>query len=309
MTAIKNNLTPIERASLRRKHTKKVTFVSPSLDSDSEQDIKALALDEIDQIIKEQYRTNVIQIKAEDIPQPLKVALIDAEEIWSNVQILMMSPRYKQMDDNQRIDLLRTDFADFYKNFPIVSRYMICIGRYNQLAFKKMLVKYSTITRPIDAPKDYNEKIWIEQQADYIRYLWESENTQQDSDRIWQEAYDNLSDEFNQFRDLYEGTETKIKQDKIRYKKEILYELSARIISGTQSIRDQDMLELIEDLDQKRWKQRFKAVLASINQLDLIAATVVGVGNNHEALENYEYEIQQCNYKKNAKKFDIRQFL
>jgi hypothetical protein len=91
--------------------------------------------------------------------------------------------------------------------------------------------------RPINAPKDYNEKIWIEQQADYIRYLWEDDNngvvfSQQDSDRIWQEAYNNLSSEFNQFRDLYEETETKIKQDKIRYKKEILYELSARIISG-----------------------------------------------------------------------------
>jgi hypothetical protein len=310
MANTKNNLTSIERASLRKKKAKKVTFAADT----TEYDTRTIPLDDIEQMIKEQYRINVIRIKEENITQPLKVALIDAEEIWSNVQILMMSDRYKQMNDDQKIDLIRNDFANFYKNFPIVSRYMICIGKYKQSAFAKMLVKYSTMTRPINAPKDYSEKIWIEQQADYIRYLWEDDNdgvvfSQQDSDRIWQEAYDNLSYEFNQFRELYEETETKIKQDKIRYKKEILYELSARIISGVQHIKDQDMLMLIEDLDKKRWKQRFATVLNSINNLERIIPTVVGVGDNYEEFENYEYEMQQNMYKKNSKKFDIRQFI
>jgi hypothetical protein len=309
ITKNNTNLTPTERASLRKKKIKKVSFVT-----EPENNIGTIPLEDIEQMVKEQYRINVIRIKDENLEQPLKIALIDAEEIWSNVQILMMSDRYKRMDDDEKIDLIRNDFANFYKNFPIVSRYMICIGKYKQSAFTKMLVKYSTMKRPINAPKDYNEKIWIEQQADYIRYLWEDDNngvvfSQQDSDRIWQEAYNNLSSEFNQFRDLYEETETKIKQDKIRYKKEILYELSARIISGVQRIKDQDMLMLIEDLDKKRWKQRFKTVLNSIDGLKQLEPIIEGVGDNYEAYENYEYEMQQNMYKKNSKKFDIRQFI
>jgi hypothetical protein len=69
------------------------------------------------------------------------------------------------------------------------------------------------------------------------------------------------------------------------------------------------MLMLIEDLDKKRWKQRFKTVLNSIDGLKQLEPIIEGVGDNYEAYENYEYEMQQNMYKKNSKKFDIRQFI
>jgi hypothetical protein len=120
ITKNNTNLTPTERASLRKKKIKKVSFVT-----EPENNIGTIPLEDIEQMVKEQYRINVIRIKDENLEQPLKIALIDAEEIWSNVQILMMSDRYKRMDDDEKIDLIRNDFANFYKNFPIVSRYMI----------------------------------------------------------------------------------------------------------------------------------------------------------------------------------------
>src|SRR6185369_15354620 len=96
ITKNNTNLTPTERASLRKKKIKKVSFVT-----EPENNIGTIPLEDIEQMVKEQYRINVIRIKDENLEQPLKIALIDAEEIWSNVQILMMSDRYKRMDDDE----------------------------------------------------------------------------------------------------------------------------------------------------------------------------------------------------------------
>lgn len=253
----------------------------------------------------------------------VKVALIEAEQIWLNVQILMKSEQYKNMTDDEKISLIQRDFAEFYKNFPIVSRYMICLGEYRSVAFKKMLIKCNETKAPSgkgkeiqtkESQKDLNEKLWVERQADYVRFLWEELQginfNQDDSNSVWQQTHDSLSAEFLQFKTMHADAEAKIKTDSLAHKKELLYELSERIVSGQQNLNDDTAKALLSKLLDKLYMQRSKKM---IKELSLITkpteVSSEGTGINVDAKLEYDDEIQQSFYKKTYKKMDINKLM
>jgi hypothetical protein len=65
------------------------------------------------------------------------------------------------------------------------------------------------------------QQSWIERQAVYVRFLWEEYQTSsfdiKDSDNIWQHTYDTLTKEFNDFKELHEKMEQKVKEDALRH--------------------------------------------------------------------------------------------
>jgi hypothetical protein len=367
------NLTPVQRASLIKKQNalkrkNKVKESLPNISKESDKNTPAPEytdgyiydkekITEIIKLLQDQHKKNVEVIKEDKSPEAsfVQSAMIKAEEIWFNVQVLAMSKKYNDMSDDERIKLIQKDFSDFYKSFPIVSRYMICSIQYSSAAFRKMLVRCKTIKIPkcyendslpkeskdpkdpkgkgkqkmedsqdaqepkVDMTnpeirKDVNEKLWIERQADYVQFLWEEYHgphfNQDDSNKIWDDTYNALQKEFDDFRQMYEDAEQKIKDDEVKHKKELLYEMSERLISGKQAMNEQDTRELINKLKMKLFKQRYDNTMKELRTIrQEIPPATSGVGTNAEAQAEYEAELAMSYKKKHGKKMDISKFM
>lgn len=252
--------------------------------------------------------------KEQTVEEYIAIALLEAERIWLNIQIMVLEhfEEFKKSSDEDKISLLRKDFKEFYDEFPIVSRYMICMGQYRQKAFHKFLLEcqkhLSNI--PADREEGYMQDQWIRRQADYVRFLWEemqdvklTKTQLKESDSVWQKTYDALTNEFNQFKDMYKNTEEKVKQDDAKFKLQLVNEIGKRIINNEQKLDNNDTKKLLETLRVKVYKQRYDNVIKQINS-DIIKleSSVVGIGTNEQAQEEYEYEMKQLEYKKKYKK-------
>ena len=330
-----SNLTPIQRQALkkRRKYKPKkaveeVNVVEQPIatSSNTVQELPTEIKVDLNEYINElqkQYKQNVEAIKAETGEQAdyVRVAMTEAEEIWLNVRILAVSETYKKMTDDERISLIQRDFKEFYKNFPVVSRYMICVCQYSSNAFKKMLIKcketkipkeYENSSDPM-AKRDINEKLWVERQADYIRFLWEENEgsyERSDSDAVWHQAYDSLSKEFQDFKDMHDAAEKKINEEKLKHKKELLYEMGNRLISGSQALNYDDGKKLLIKLKDKLFKQKYNNVVKELTATrEPIPETTSGMGTNDYLQALYEKELQESHYKKNYKKMDVSKLM
>ncbi len=270
-------------------------------------------INEYSQILQKLYAANVKRINEDESIANIdyiKVALLEAEQIWLNAQVLMKTKKYQQMNDDEKITLIQKDFGEFYNNFPIVSRYMICMGQYKKNAFKRMLLKSKDDQEKQTADKrDSNEDQYIIRQADYIRFLWEEYQektfTQKDSDEVWSQAHTLLKKEFDDFKKMYDDMEEKIKQEKLKNKKERLYEMGERIISGKQSMKEEDAKKMVENLKNILYKQRSNAMIKQLaSKLEPLDIAVEGVGINEDAKIEYEEDLKQAYYKKKYKKMD-----
>lgn len=270
------------------------------------------------QILQKLYTANVDRINNDTSIKNIdyiKVALLEAEQIWLNTQVLIRSKRYSTMTDDEKTRLFQKDFGEFYKNFPIVSKYMICMKQYKRKAFKKMLLKCEE-----DGKKEYtvetkpsNEDQYIIRQADYIRFLWEEYQGTYDpkeSDKVWVQARDLLKKEFDDFKRLHEEMERKVKEDQKKHKKELLYEMSDRIINGSQALKQEDGAKMLNDLKSLLYKQRSKKVINELKQRPPIDCLIVeGLGANEYEKAQYDDEMQQSMYKKKYKKMDISKII
>lgn len=225
-------------------------------------------------------------------------ALTEAEKVWLNIKVLKTtnSEQFSKLNDEEKINLLRKDFTEFYNEFPIVSRYMICLESYNSKAFKKMLIKCKNTT--FNDKKETNEEIWIQRQADYVKYLWEESQTKRfsakESNEIWNAAYKALSEEFKHFKNLHSEMEEKVKKDNSKHKLELIKELGERIVNGQQSLDTGDMKELVAILKDKLYKQRYKKVVEEINDtVKYIEPTCYGIGKNEQARKDHDEEMKQ----------------
>lgn len=287
---------------------------------------KSIDINQYIEILQKLCADEVQKIKDSDDEDSVKIPLIEAQQIWLNVTILMQSDQYKNMTDDEKIALIQRDFKDFYKNFPIISRYMICLGQYSQTAFQRMLIRCKTITELIhesndkaeiqdekSKKKDFNEKSWIERRADYVQFLWEDVQEGSfdpvDAKKIWNQIYEALLSEFTQFKTMHDDAEKKIKEDEIKHKKELLYEMSERLVSGKQVLANTDAHALVNKLKDIVYKQRFTNLVKQLNDVTLIEPIIEAVGCDIEARREYDDELQQSIYKKTYKKMDINKVI
>jgi hypothetical protein len=84
------------------------------------------------------------------------------------------------------------------------------------------------------------EEIWIDRQADYVKYLWEeyqkSSNhryTQHDARAVWRDARKSVKAEFDGFRNQHTKAEKKINTEKKVNKQQMTKELIERIKLGS----------------------------------------------------------------------------
>lgn len=268
----------------------------------------------LDQLKKEIRKKASSEITTEEY---IKKNMIEAEKVWLNVKVLLAtnSESYMKLSDDQKVDMVRNDFTDFYNEFPIVCRYMICMGQYKAKAFNRFLKKCKSV-EPVEdhkRAKNHNEDQWVQRQADYIRYLWEENQNKRfstkDAHMVWNQAYKSLTKEFNDFKELHSNIEKKIKSDDVRYKSQLVYELSSRIINGQQQLDDESTKALLLKLKQSAYKQRKSKTLKELlilcddpsqKLIKYIRADpkCVGMGKDELAQQAHDNEIKVAEAKK-----------
>lgn len=169
----------------------------------------------------------------------IELAIRDADKLWVNVrETFAKNPRMRDWSDDRKIEHFYATNTDFYKEFPIVSRYMITMGQYSTRAFQKYLTNKALDAKnmPAEREKGHVEDKWIRREADYIMYLWKDftrgKRNEAQAKMVWQHAYDSLKTEFKDFRDTYRQTELKVREETKLNQKELTKEILRRISSS-----------------------------------------------------------------------------
>jgi hypothetical protein len=214
-----------------------------------------------EQVANKKITDNVIELSTQE-----------AGRLWADIkQRLVDDPTFVEKTDDEKVELYqKSSFKDFYTNFPIVCKYMLCMGQYSKKAFRRYLIKCKSKHLMKDAGTKSVEDEWVHRQADYIRYLWEAYQhnhiNRYDSDQIWQHAYKTLTDEFADFKKLHSDVEKKLKSEKTFNKTTLVKELLQRIVANEQTLDTKSTNGLIIKLEDQINNQRKKYLLEQIKK-------------------------------------------
>jgi len=204
----------------------------------------------------------------------VSLALKEADTLWNKLRKMVQEqPGFVKLPDQDKIELFMKDHKTFQNEFPIVCRYMICMGQYKEKAFEKYLNKVKNFKIKENREKGYMEEIWIDRQADYVKYLWEeyqkqarTKYTQHEARKVWKAARESIKTEFDQFRGKHKEAEEKINKEKVQNKQELTKELVERIKLGKQKLSDEDMQKLIEQAKVRLFIQRKDKTMAELTK-------------------------------------------
>lgn len=182
------------------------------------------------------------------------------------------NPDFKDLDDKKKLDFFRVSFKTEMEEHPIVTRYMICLGQFRAKAFRKMLEKTKRMVHPPPEKREkgYMEDQWIRRQADYVQFLWEEyqRGHYNTAERKWvyQEAYNRLKGEFDDFRDMHKEVEKRVEEEKKSLAGRNVRDLLVRLKSGKQQLSDDEMTFLRHELRSVLIKSNFRVVLKQLKE-------------------------------------------
>lgn len=222
----------------------------------------------------------------EEYEKIVVVILREADKLYKHIERTVKdNPDFINKPDSDKLDYFRTDYKQFMENYPIVARYMICMGQYSEKALRRFLDKVRATSQTTKHEKGYKEDQWLRRQADYVQYLWESYqkghiNTKERR-LVWEDAYKSLRGEFDDFRDRYEQLKIETKKEKKKLRSEFAKDLLSRLSTGKQQLSVEETTRLVEQLKQKVYKSRFKKTLKQLMQtVEEVQPTCVGRGKN-----------------------------
>lgn len=196
-----------------------------------------------------------------------------AYEMWNDIKDRVKNdPEFTNMKDSDKLEIYQNKFKEFYSAYPIVCRYMVCLGQYSAKAFKKYLLKCKNVTHTIEERqnREFMSDQWVKRQADYIRFLWEAYQKQhykeKDAQGIWQHAYKTLTKEFSDFKSQEKQIEDRLKKDDNQHKKELVKELIARVSNNEQKLDENSAAKLIKILEEQSYKQNKKKTLTELKE-------------------------------------------
>lgn len=193
-----------------------------------------------------------------------------ANEMYTKLkEIVKVDNDFTKLPDKKKLDYFRTTlgYNEFMNEFPIVARYMICMGQFSKKAFSRFLEKIrSTVHPPADKrEKGYMEDQWIRRQADYVRYLWEAYQkghyNNAEAKWVWEDSYKKLKGEFDDFRDKYKSIEKTTKEEKQQLKGALAKDLIQRLATAKQTVSKAEAERLLSVARELLVKRRFKNVL------------------------------------------------
>ena len=196
-----------------------------------------------------------------------------ATKMWDAVKTYVKNnPKFRELQDKQKLEIFRDrlGFAKFMEEFPIVSRYMVCMGQFKLKAFQRLLdkMKRTKYPPPEERDKKYMEDQWIKWQADYVQYLWEEYQKRHyntaERQWVWQETYKRLKGEFDDFRKMHEDIEEKVKQEKATLSGKNARDLLERLKTGAQKLNPDDEEQLLQSLLDISYKKNYKTTLQQL---------------------------------------------
>jgi hypothetical protein len=242
----------------------------------------------------------VKKLDADQSKDRIAVSLHEANKMWCNLKDrLKINPDFVNIPDEDKIAIYQKEFKEFYTEYPIVCRYMICMGQYSHKAMRRYLIKCknSQLTREQSQDKEYKEDQWVMRRADYVRYLWESYQSQHfsasEAQQIWQHSYQTLKKEFKEFSDMQKNIESKLKSDNNVNKAQLIKELVKRLVDqdNNQNLDDNETQHLINLLKTKSYEQRRKNMIIQIkSDVITISPTCIGIGTKKEETKNETYD-------------------
>lgn len=198
--------------------------------------------------------------------------------------------KFTNLADKKKLQFFREElkYDEFMKEFPVTTRYLICMGQYSAKAFRRFLdkVRLAEHPPPTQRPKGYMEDQWVRRQADYVRFLWEAYQKRHwnnaEAKLIWDEAYKRLKGEFDDFRDKYKDVEENIKEEKKKHNAEVAKELLERYASGTQAPQtEEEKQNLLHMLQNQLYRHRYNKMLSELTDTRTkIAPVAQGRGTN-----------------------------
>lgn len=194
-----------------------------------------------------------------------------ANKLWRDLKKRIVDdPTFVKKSDSEKVDIYqKSEFKEFYTKYPIVCRYMVCMGQFSNKAFKRYLLKCKSMSTIKHTDKHDAEDQWVQRQSDYIRYLWEAYQKQHfnpaDAQEIWQQAYNMLTQEFTDFKKLHTEVEAKLKVEDKFNKSSMVKELLQRLATEEQSLDVNTTKSLIKKLEDTLFIQRKNAVSSQID--------------------------------------------
>lgn len=211
-----------------------------------------------------------------------------ATAMWKDAKKHAKSKEFVDMNDDDRLDLFREklNYEEFMNEFPVMCRYMICLGQYSKKAFTRFMKRVSVCKKNDSLKpreKGYKEDQWVRRQADYVRFLWEDYNkghpNLKDGQAVWDEAYNNLKNEFDDFRKRYADVEINRKAEAIELRAESAREMITRLISNNDNIPNDEVTALRDSLRSLVYNKRFKLCMEQIDKtVPIIKHCVYGFG-------------------------------
>jgi hypothetical protein len=186
-----------------------------------------------------------------------------ANEIWDWVKKMAGAPGFIESSDEDKMKIFQEKWPDFHTGFPIVSKYMMCMGQFSTTAFRRFLTRLEGIK--VNPEKRDAEDQWVKRQADYIKFLWEAYQPGRPSMRaaneIWKQAYESLKGEFVQFKEMHDKAKKAVDENESHHKVELADELIKRVISGEQQLPPDQMAALVELLKTRIEEKKAKKTI------------------------------------------------
>lgn len=222
-----------------------------------------------------------------------------ATEMYKKLkEIVKTNEDFRKLEDKKKLDIFREKlgYKEFMEEFPIVTRYIICMGQFHAKAFRRMLEKIRITVHPPPEKREkgYMEDQWVRRQADYIRYLWEAYqkgpyNTAE-ANWVWEDSYKKLKGEFDDFRDKYDNISKSTKEEKKKLDADNARDVLKRLSTGKQNISEDEQQIILAVLRDKAVRRRhensFKQVMQSLlEKREKTPHTASGKGQKSEEEE------------------------
>lgn len=206
-------------------------------------------------------------MKWKEIQKKTEEQLIkDMNDIYKIVKNLSKESEFQNYSYSQKFDKIADyGYKQIMNDHPVVTRYILNDNSFSNNAFKRYLnkIKNLYINAPAekDKPKGYNEDIYCQQNAFYIRYLYEEMHkhaSHQELNFIFNDSYKKLKSDFDEFRNKHEEIEKSTTEDLKKLSTSNVLDLCDRLKTKTQALSDNDTIELKKRLLDALYKTNFK---------------------------------------------------
>jgi hypothetical protein len=252
--------------------------------------------------------------ESDSIQKRIKNELLTAEKLWFDVNITIIENQdiYSNMSTKEQINLFKDNgYKEFCDEHTIISRYMICTGRYNMRAFERYLkksIRFKPDAKQRLENRNYMRDQWVQRQADYARFLWEEEqpNTHFDLKQaklVWSDAYTKFTKEFNNIDNMYQNAEEQVKVEDKQFKSELLKEIIEIDKNQFNKLSEDEQKYVLDKVLRIIHRKSMRNVVNEIKDVTKrIPSYMVGSGKNREAQYQYDYEKRNRNFIKSIEK-------